>query len=233
MRRRARAVMRTFACGVVAVVAVVACTPDVVSVAGANASEPASASVPAVCGERQDRADPALLLTAQDVWPRSTDVGKIASEMPLDDAACSAAVATTTAPAPLSCEVGFPWYASQALPTALASLGVTRVRESELLQVRADRSVSAQVSEYVLTLRGSAAAGIEKTAVSCDAVQASTAQPPVYTIRDSGGGISVAVRVGYDTAVGLTFIGGDLNDATKLALLDKAVDLAARSASNG
>ena len=43
----------------------------------------------------------------------------------------------------------------------------------------------------------------------------------------------MAVRVGYDSAVGLTFVGGDLNDATKLALLDKAVDLASRAASNG
>jgi hypothetical protein len=167
------------------------------------------------------------------VWPRSDDAGKIASEMSLDDAACSAAVVATTAPTPPSCEVGFPWYAPLALPSALASLGVTRVRESELLQVRPDRSVSAQVSEYVLTLSGSAAAGIEQTAVGCDGVQMPTAQPPIYTIRDSGGGISVAVQVGYEFAVGLTFIGGALNDATKLALLDKAVELASLAASHG
>jgi hypothetical protein len=231
--RRARHVAVAVVGGLIALAAVAACTPDVVSVSRANASEPVPVSAPIICGEHQDQANPALLLTAHDIWPRSTDAGKIASEMSLDDAACSAAVAATTAPAPLSCEVGFPWYASQALPTALASLGVTRVRESELLQVRADRSVSAQVSEYVLTLRGSAAAAIEQTAVGCDAVQAPTAQPPVYTTRDSGGGISVAVQVGYDIAVGLTFTGGDLNDATKLALLDKAVDLASRAAPNG
>jgi hypothetical protein len=232
MRRRARTVMRTFACGVIALAAAVACTPDVVSVAAANASEPA-ASAPAICGERQSQADPRLLLTARDVWPGSADAGKIASEMSLDDAACSAAVAATTAPTPLSCEVGFPWYASQALPSALANLGVTRVRESELLRVRPDQSVSAQVSEYVLTLSGSAAAGIEQTAVGCDGVQMPTAQPPIYTTRDSSGGISVAVQVGYDFAVGLTFIGGALNDATKLALLDKAVELASRAPPNG
>jgi hypothetical protein len=230
--RRARHVAVVLAGGLIALAAVAACTPDVVSVAAANASGPAAATAPIICGDHQDQADPALLLAPHDVWPKSKDAGKIASEMSLDDAACSAAVAATTAPTPLSCEVGFPWYASQALPAALASLGVIRVRESELLQVRVDRSVSAQVSEYVLTLRGSAAAAVEQAAVGCDAVQAPTAQPPVYTIRDSGG-ISVAVQVGYDIAVGLTFTGGDLNDATKLALLDKAVDLASRAVPNG
>lgn len=231
--RRARHVVRAAACGLIALAAVAACTADVVSVATTNASGPASASVPAVCGEHQDTAQAGLLLTVQDIWPTNEYAGKVMSEMSLNDAACRDAVAKTTAPTRVSCELGFPFYASDALPTELARLGVTRVNESQLLEVGADQSVSAQVSEYVLTLSGSAAAEIEQSAISCDAVQASNVQPPVYTIRDSGGGIAVAVQVGYETAVGLTFIGGDLNDATKLALLEKAAELASRSTPNG
>jgi hypothetical protein len=234
--RWARRLTRTVACGLLALAAAVACTPDVVSVDAANASDrvgPSGHGPVGICGGRQNVAEPGLLLTAQDVWPAVNDVGTIASDISLDDNACREAVAAAPEPTPVSCELGFPWYASDALPTALAALGVTRVREAEFLRVRADRSVSGQVTETVLTLSGSAAARIEQAAVACDGVQASNAQPPVYTIRDYSGEIAVAVRVGYRTAIGLTFSGADLNDATKLALLDKAAELASRAAPNG
>jgi hypothetical protein len=150
----------------------------------ASASDRAGASGRAavgICGGRQSVAQPGLLLTEHDVWPAIDDVGKIASDMSLDDAACRAAVAAVPEPTPVSCELGFPWYASDALPIALAGLGVTRVREAEFLRVRPDRSVSGRVSEYVLTLSGAAAAHIEQAAVTCDGVQAPDTQPPVYT----------------------------------------------------
>ena len=233
---RARRLMRAVACGLLALAAAAACTPDVVSVDAASASDrigPSGGGTVGICGDQQTAAEPGLLLTARDVWPAVDDVGKIATDMSLDDAACSAAVAAAPEPTRLSCEVGFPWYPSDALPIALASLGVTRVREAEFLRVRADRSVSAQVNEYVLTLSGPAAAHIEQAAVTCDGVQAPDAQPPVYTIRDQINGITVAVRVGYGTAVGLTFTGPGLNDATKLALLDKAAELASRTGPTG
>jgi hypothetical protein len=234
--RRARHLTRTLVCGLLALVAAVACTPDVVSVDAASASDRAGTSAPGavgICGGRQGVPEPGELLTAHDVWPTVGDVGTIASDTSLDDAACSAAIAAAPEPARVSCELGFPWYPPDALPIDLARLGVTRVREAEFLRVRSDRSVSGQVSEYVLTLSGSAAAHIEQAAVTCDGIQAVNAQPPVYTVRDYVGGITVAVRVGYDTAVGLTFIDPGLNDATKLALLDKAVELASRAAPNG
>jgi hypothetical protein len=234
--RRARQLTRTVACGLVALVAAAACTPDVVSVDAASASDgagPSGRGGVGICGGRQGVAEPGGLLTAHDVWPGVDDVGKIASDMSLDDAACSAAIAAAPEPARVSCELGFPWYAPDALPTELARLGVTRIREAEFLRVRSDRSVSGRVSEYVLTLSGSAAAHIEQTAVGCHGIQALNAQPPVYTVRDYVGAITVAVRVGYDTAIGLTFSDASLNDATKLALLDKAVELASRAAANG
>lgn len=233
---RPRRLTRAVACGLLALAAAAACTPDVVSVDAASASDRAGASGRAavgICGGRQSVAQPGLLLTEHDVWPAIDDVGKIASDMSLDDAACRAAVAAVPEPTPVSCELGFPWYASDALPIALAGLGVTRVREAEFLRVRPDRSVSGRVSEYVLTLSGAAAAHIEQAAVTCDGVQAPDTQPPVYTIRDDLNGITVAVRVGYGTAVGLTYTGAGLNDATKLALLDKAADLALRAAPTG
>jgi hypothetical protein len=234
--RRARRLTRAIACGLLALTAVAACTPDVVSVDSASASDridPSARGTVGICGDQQTVAEPGLLLTARDIWPAIDDVGKIASDMSLDDEACRAAVAVAPEPERISCELGFPWYASDALPIALARLGVTRVREAEFLRVRPDRSVSAQVSEYVLTLSGSAAAHIEQAAVTCDGVQARDTQPPVYTIRDDLNGITVAVRVGYDTAVGLTYTGPGLNDATKLALLDKAAELASRAATTG
>ena len=234
--RRARHLTRTVACGLLALAAAVACAPDVVSVDAASASDrigPSGRGAIGICGDRQTVAEPGLLLTAHDIWPAVDDVGKIASDMSLDDAACRAAVAAAPEPTRISCELGFPWYASDALPIALARLGVTRVREAEFLRVRPDRSVSGQVSEYVLTLSGSAAAHIEQAAVTCDGIQALNAQPPVYTVRDYVGAITVAVRVGYDTAIGLTFTDAGLSDATKLALLDKAVELASRAAPNG
>ena len=40
-------------------------------------------------------------------------------------------------------------------------------------------------------------------------------------------GITVALQIGYRNTVGLTFTGAGLTDATKLALLGKAADLAA------
>jgi hypothetical protein len=234
--RRARRLTRTVACGLLALAAAVACTPDVVSVDAASASDridPSGRGTVGICGDQQTVAEPGLLLTAHDIWPAVDDVGKTASDMSLDEAACRDAVAAAPEPTRISCELGFPWYASDALPIALAGLGVTRVREAEFLRVRADRSVSGQVSEYVLTLSGSAAAHIEQAAVACDGIQALNAQPPVYTVRDYVGAITVAVRVGYDTAVGLTFSDAGLSDATKLALLDKAVELASRAAPNG
>lgn len=223
---RVRRLTRAVTCALLALAATAACTPDVVSVDAASASDRAGASGRAavgICGGRQSVAEPGLLLTAHDVWPAIDDVGKVVSDTSLDDAACRAAVPE---PTPVSCELGFPWYAPDALPIALAGLGVTRVREAEFLRVRPDRSVSGRVSEYVLTLSGAAAAHIEQAAVRCDGVQAPDTQPPVYTIRDDHNGITVAVRVGYDTAVGLTYTGAGLNDATKLALLDKATKLA-------
>jgi hypothetical protein len=234
--RRARQLARTVACGLVALVAAAACTPDVVSVDAASASDRAGASARGavgICGGRQGVPEPGGLLTAHDVWPAVDDVGKSASDMSLDDAACRAAIAAAPEPARVSCELGFPWYAPDALPTELARLGVTRVREVEFLRVRSDRSVSGRVSEYVLTLTGPAAAHIEQSAVACDGIQALNAQPPVYTVRDYVGAITVALWIGYDTAVGLTFSDAGLSDATKLAMLDKAVELASRATPNG
>ena len=188
---------RAIACGLLTLAAAAACTPDVVSVDAASASDRVDPSgTVGVCGDQQTVAEPRLLLTAHDIWPAVDDVGKIASDMSLDDEACRAAAAVPSEPERISCELGFPWYPSDALPIALARLGVTRVREAEFLRVRPDRSVSGQVSEYVLTLSGSAAAHIEQAAVTCDGVQAPDAQPPVYTIRDNLNGITVAVRVG-------------------------------------
>lgn len=233
---RARRLTRAVACGLLALAVAAGCTPDVVSVDAASASDrvgPSGRGAVGICGDQQTAAEPGMLLAAHDVWPAVDDVGKIASDMSLDDAACNAAIAAAPEPTRISCELGFPWYASDALPIALASLGVTRVREAEFLRVRADRSVSGQVSEYVLTLSGSAAAYIEQAAITCDGVQAPHAQPPVYTIRDNLNGITVAVRIGYRTAVGLTFTGAGLNDATKLALLDKAAALASRTGPTG
>jgi hypothetical protein len=233
---RARRLTRTVACALLVLAAAAACTPDVVSVDAASASDrvaPSERGTLGICGDQQTAAQPGLMLTAHDVWPAVDDVGKIASDMSLDDPACRAAVAAAPEPERLSCELGFPWYPSDALPIALARLGVTRVREAEFLRVRSDRSVSGQVSEYVLTLSGSAAAHVEEAAITCDGVQAPDAQPPVYTIRGAIDGIAVAVRVGYGTAVGLTFTGAGLNDATKLALLDKAAELASRTGPTG
>ena len=52
-------------------------------------------------------------------------------------------------------------------------------------------------------------------------------QPPVYTIAGDINGITVALQIGDRTTVGLTFTGAGLTDATKLALLGKAAELAA------
>jgi hypothetical protein len=235
MRRR-RHLTRTVVCGLLTLALAVACTPEVVSVNAASASDRVSTGVGDtvdVCGGQQREAAPGLLLSAHDVWPTAGDVGKIASDMSLDNLACRNAVEATPKPKDVSCELGFPWYPADALPTELARLGVTRVREAEFLRVRSDRSVSGQVSEYVLTLSGSAAARIEQAGVTCKGIQAVNAQPPVYTVRDYVGAITVAVRVGYDSAIGLTFSDAGLSDATKLALLDKAVELASRAAPNG
>ena len=63
--------------------------------------------------------------------------------------------------------------------------------------------------------------------LSRGATQLDGEQPPVYAIAGDINGITVALQIGYRTTVGLTFTGAGLTDATKLALLGKAADLAA------
>jgi hypothetical protein len=234
--RELRRLTTAVAGGAIALLAVAACTPDVVPIDGSSQSDrhvSTSSRTVGVCGAEQASVEPGSLLTTRDVWSSAGDAGNVASDMSLVGEACSKAVAADAAPAPVSCELGFPWYAPDELPTELARLGVTRVQQADLLRVRADRSVASRVTEYVLTLKGPAAAGLEQAALDCDGVQASGDQPPVYTIRDSSGGITVAVQIGYDMAVGLTFTVAGLNDATKLALLHKAAGLAAHVAAGG
>jgi hypothetical protein len=218
--------------GVATVLLIAACAADVVRVDGApSALAPTTWNEAAtVCGLAGPVAVPGALLSAADVWPDASDTGGVTSEMPLDGVACRHDVTTTPAQ-PADCDLGFPFYAPGSLPAELARLGVTQVREANLLRVRADGSASARLTELVLTLDGPAAAGLEAAAVGCDAEQTADEQPPLYTIRDSRGDITVAARIGYDTAVGLTFVGGGLNNATKLALLDRAVNLAGTAAS--
>jgi hypothetical protein len=232
MRWTTRAIIAVL--GTAIVLAGAGCAPDVVSIAdpGTAAGVPQMSSVP-VCGASEVSAPPGTLLTNRDVWPDGADTA-IASAMVLDDAACRAAVVDDPTPATLSCEVGFPWYASTDVATELARLGVTRTQNSVLLHLDqasgaagSNRRVAARVSEYVLSLSGAAAAQLEAAAVRCGATQLDGEQPPVYTIADDINGITVALQIGYRTAVGLTFTGAGLTDATKLALLGKAADLAA------
>jgi hypothetical protein len=219
--------------GVIAAVLVTACAPEVLPVDAAPRAAIGAPNPPVsdVCGTSSGTVAPGALLSVSDVWPQAGDATSIASDTPLDGVACRKAVMTNVAPQAVSCGDGFPFVAAPALPVALATLGVTDIREADLVRVGASRSTFAHVSEYVLALNGPAAAGLEALAMQCDAVQTGDVQPPVYTIRDTAGHITVAVRTGYDLAVGLSFAGDELNDATKLALLDRAVDLAERAQS--
>lgn len=64
-------------------------------------------------------------------------------------------------------------------------------------------------------------------ALSRGATQLNGEQRPVYTIAGDINDIAVALQIGFRTTVGLTFTGAGLTDATRLALLDNAADLAA------
>ncbi|HEU0238657.1 MAG TPA: hypothetical protein VFR11_05175 [Micromonosporaceae bacterium] len=204
-----------------------ACAPEVVRVDGASRTTLApDGAPPPVCGSSSGQPVPGTLLSAVDVWPNAGDVAAIASDTPLTGVVCRRAVLDNVAPSPVSCSDGFPFFGQPSLPTALAGLGVTDVRQADLVRVGPNRTDSAQVTEYVLTLAGPAAAGLEALAVQCEGSQLPDVQPPVYTIRDATGEITDAVRLGYDVAVGLSFAGHEFNDATKLALLTRAVDLA-------
>jgi hypothetical protein len=219
--------------GVIAAVLITACAPEVLPVDAASrtAMHTPNPPVSEVCGTSSGAVTSGALLSVSDVWPDVGDATSIASDTPLDGVACRKAVMTDVAPPAVSCNDGFPFVGGPVLPAALAAIGVTDVQQADLVRVGASRSTFAQVSEYVLALDGPAAAGLEALAMQCDAVQASDEQPPMYTVRDGAGRITVAVRMGYHLAVGLSFAGDELNDATKLALLDRAVDLAERAQS--
>jgi hypothetical protein len=204
--------------------ALVACTPDVVPVAGAH-PQPAVAEstggADAVCGPDDSAEADRFMLTRNDIWRDVASVGQGFSNYTLDPAACAASLAATPNPEPVACNLNFPYFPDDEEVTELARIGVTGIHTAQELKIGDDGVVVSTMRETVLDLSGDAGAGVLRLASKCGA------KPLVSGYATTNDGvIDMLLDIFPMRAVAVTFDAqSGLSSAQKQGLLARALSL--------
>jgi hypothetical protein len=204
--------------------ALIACTPDVVAVAGAH-PQPAAAestgSADVVCGPDDSADADRFMLTRNDIWRDVPSVGQGFSNYTLDPAACAASLAATPNPEPVACDLNFPYFPSNEEVTELARIGVVGIHAAQELKVGDDGVIVSTMHETVLDLSGDAGAGVLRLARKCGAKPLASGYATT-----SGGLIDMLLDIDPMHAVAVTFDDqSGLSNAQKQGLLTRALSL--------
>jgi hypothetical protein len=223
MRRTAIAAAAAVAVAVTAG-CLIACTPEVVRVAGAHSGPvetPSSAAPPAVCGPDDSAKADRFMLTRDDIWEDAASVGQGYANYTLDPAACAGILAATPNPEPVACDLNFPYYPDSEELTELARIHVVGVHTAQDVKVGNDGVVVSAMHETVLDLSANAGAAVLRLARKCGAKPLAG----VYG-STSGGVIDMLLDIDETHAVAVTFDNhSGLTNVQKRDLLAKAVSL--------
>jgi hypothetical protein len=202
----------------------IACTPEVVPIAGAHprpVETPSTAAPDAVCGPDDSAKADRFMLTRDDIWEDAASVGQGFANYTLDPAACAAVLAATPKPEPVACDLNFPYYPDNEELTELARIKVVGLHTAEELKVGNDGVVVSAMHETVLDLSANAGTDVVRLARKCGAKRLAG----VYG-STNGGVIDMLLESGATHAVAVTFDNhSGLTNVEKQELLDKAVSL--------
>jgi hypothetical protein len=223
MRRIAIAAAAVLAAAVTAG-GLIACTPEIIPIAGAHprpVATPSTAAPYAVCGPDDSAKADRFMLTRDDIWEDAASVGQGFANYTLDPAACAAVLAATPNPEPVVCDLNFPYYPDNEELTELARINVVGVHMAQELKVGKDGVVVSAMHETVLDLSANAGPDVLRLARKCSAKPFAG----VYG-STSGGVIDMLLEIDETHAVALTFDHhSGLTNVQKEDLLAKAVSL--------